>query len=478
VGDLSISAEAALAPRRVPGDRALALVVATAFFMEQLDSTVITTALPAMAGSFQVNPLHMSMALTAYLVSLTAFIPASGRLADWFGGRRVFCAALAVFTVSSVLCSYANTLWALVAARFVQGIGGAMMVPVGRLVLLRTVPKARVVRAMAWVLMPTMVAPILGPLVGGFLVTYFSWRWIFYINIPIGIAGFVAALVLFPDHRHERTEAFDTLGLAVSALALSCFVIGLELLNWGAVDRVYGFLLLAAAIGCGFAYARHARRYPHPILDFTLTRIPTFAIAMWAGTLFRIGISAVPFLLPMMLQLGFGLSALRSGLLTFSSGVAAFAVKATTVQILRRVGYRDAMIWNSVLASLFLALCAFFRPAWPRTLLYGVLLLGGFVRSLQFNALGTIAFADVPQGRMSAATSLHSVTQQVSGTAGISISAAILAGTVLLRGHTRPELADFSVSFLTIAAISAFSVPYCLRLARDAGAELSGQRTS
>jgi len=186
----------------------------------------------------------------------------------------------------------------------------------------------------------------------------------------------------------------------------------------------------------------------------------------------------VPFLLPMMLQLGFGLSALRSGLLTFSSGVAAFAVKATTVQILRRVGYRNAMIWNSVLACLFLALCAFFRPTWPMALLYGVLLLGGFVRSLQFNALGTIAFADVPQSRMSAATSLHSVTQQVSGTAGISISAAILAGTVLLRGHTRPELADFSVAFLTIAAISAFSVPYCLRLARDAGAELSGQRTS
>jgi len=475
---LNLSADASLEASRLPGERALALVVASAFFMEQLDSTVLTTALPAMAGSFQVNPLHMSIALTAYLVSLTAFIPASGRLADWFGGRRVFCIALTLFTVSSVLCSRAETLWTLVAARFVQGVGGAMMVPVGRLVLLRTVPKARVVSAMAWVLMPTMVAPILGPLVGGFLVTYFSWHWIFYINIPIGIAGVAAALALFPDQRLQRSERFDMTGLLISALALSLFVIGLECLNWGVFDRIYSLVLLGGSVACGFVYARHARRSPHPILDFTLTRIATFGIAMWGGTLFRIGIGAVPFLLPMMLQLGFGLSALRSGLLTFSSGVAALVVKATTVQILRRVGYRNAMIWNSVFASLFLALCAFFRPGWPVALLYGVLLLGGFVRSLQFNALGTIAFADVPQNRMSAATSLHSVVQQVSGTAGISISAAILAGAVLLRGHSRPELSDFSVSFLSIAAISAFSAPYCMRLARDAGAELSGQRTS
>ncbi len=180
----------------------------------------------------------------------------------------------------------------------------------------------------------------------------------------------------------------------------------------------------------------------------------------------------------MMLQLGFGLSAIRSGMLTFSSGVAALAVKITTVRILQQVGYRKAMVWNSALATFFLALCAFFRPTWPVSALYAVLLLGGFVRSLQFNALGTIAFADVPQPRMSAATSLHSVMQQVCGTAGISLSAAVLAGTVLLRGHTRPELTDFSVSFLTIAAISVFSVPYCLRLAEDAGAELSGRRAS
>jgi EmrB/QacA subfamily drug resistance transporter len=478
MGDVTLSAKPVSSASRVPGERALSLVIATAFFMEQLDSTVLTTALPAMAGSFHINPLHMSMALTAYLVSLTAFIPASGAVADWFGARRVFCAALALFTASSVLCSYAGSLTFLVAARFLQGVGGAMMVPVGRLVLLRSVPKARVVYAMAWVLMPTMVAPILGPLVGGFLVTYFSWRWIFYINIPIGVAGIVAAALLFPDLGRDRQGGFDVLGLAITGIALTLFVVGLELLNWSVIDRLYGAALLAGAVLCGLLYWRHARVHARPILDFTLTRIPTFAIAMWGGTLFRIGISAVPFLLPMMLQLGFGLSAMRSGLLTFSSGIAALAVKMTTVRILRRVGYRNAMVWNSALASIFLALCALFRPTWPVAAMYAVLLLGGFVRSLQFNALGTIAFADVPQQRMSAATSLHSVIQQVSGTAGISLSAAILAATVLLHGRGRPDLSDFSVSFLAIAAISAFSVPFCLGLEHDAGAELSGRRAT
>jgi len=253
-------------------------------------------------------------------------------------------------------------------------------------------------------------------------------------------------------------------------------VVGLELLNWSQIDRAYGALLIVGALACALLYWRHARAHARPILDFTLTRIPTFAIAMWSGTLFRIGISAVPYLLPMMLQLGFGLSAVRSGLLTFSSGIAALAVKATTVQILRQVGYRRAMILNSILGSLFLALCAWFRPAWPVALLYAVLLLGGFVRSLQFNALGTIAFADVPRERMSAATSLHSVIQQVSGTAGISISAAILAAAVLLHGRTRPDLTDFSLAFMAIALVSAGSVFYCLKLDQEAGAELAGRR--
>jgi EmrB/QacA subfamily drug resistance transporter len=475
MGHLTLATKAAASAQRIPSDRALALVIATAFFMEQLDSTVLTTALPTMAVSFGINPLHMSMALTAYLVSLTAFIPASGAVADWFGARRVFCGALALFTVSSVLCSYAGNLSFLVAARFLQGMGGALMVPVGRLVLLRTVPKARVVSAMAWVLMPTMIAPILGPLVGGFLVTYFSWRWIFYINIPIGLLGIIAAALLFPDQGRDRQGGFDLAGLALTGAALTFFVVGLELLNWSEIDREYGALLISGSIACGLLYWRHARAHSRPILDFTLTRIPTFAVAMWSGTLFRIGISAVPYLLPMMLQLGFGLSALRSGLLTFSSGVAALAVKATTVQILRQVGYRRAMISNSILGSIFLALCALFRPVWPVALLYAVLLLGGFVRSLQFNALGTIAFADVPRERMSAATSLHSVIQQVSGTAGISISAAILAAAVLLHGRATPDLTDFSLAFTAVALISAGSVFYCLKLDHEAGAELSGR---
>jgi EmrB/QacA subfamily drug resistance transporter len=456
--------------------RAVALMVATAFFMEQMDSTVLTTALPAIAHTYGADPLRMNLLLTAYLVGLTAFIPASGAAADRFGGRLVFCLAIAVFTASSIACSLAPSLPALIAARFVQGIGGAMMVPVGRLLLLRTVPKSEMIRAMAWVLLPTMLAPIVGPPFGGFLVTYASWQWIFYINVPIGVVGIGMALWLIRDAAPAKRPQFDLRGMLLCGVALSFLVVGLELLVHGQVAALPALAIVATGLVSGVAYVRSRGRHPSPVLDFSLLAIPTFRIAALAGILFRIGIGAVPFLLPMMLQLGFGMSALESGVITFASGVSAIVVKAVTVPLLRRLGYRNALVWNGVLGGIFLLLCALFRPDWPLAAIYAVLLLGGFARSLQFNAFGTIAFADIPAPRMSGAISFHSTIQQLSATLGVSIAAAALSASVFARGNGEVQLTDFSVAFLVVGLIALVSGPLCAQLDADAGAELSGQR--
>ncbi|SKB75568.1 MFS transporter [Sphingopyxis flava] len=456
--------------------RLLALMVATAFFMEQLDSTVLVTALPDIAQSLGADPLRANLTLTAYLVSLTAFLPVSGRVADRFGMRNVFCAAIAIFTVASLLCSLATTLGGLVAARFMQGIGAAMMSPVGRLLLLRSVPKAQFVSAMAWVLTPTMIAPIAGPLVGGFLTTYASWRWIFFINLPIGILGIAMAWWLVRDEVRPAPRRFDWFGALLCGTALSGTVIGLELLVHGLGPQSLAFLLLLAGLAAATGYFFHARRHHAPLVDLTLLRIPTFAIATWSGIFFRIAIGSFPFLLPMMLQLGFGMSAFESGLITFAGGVSALAVKLTTIPMLRRFGYRNIMIVNSIACAAFLALCAAFRPAWPIAAFYAVVLLGGFVRSLQFNALGTIAFADVSSARMSDSTSLHSVVQQFSAMLGISLAAALLALSMNARGAHAAGLIDFSVGFLSMALLAMVSAALGLRFARDAGAELSGAR--
>ena len=452
----------------------IALTVACALFMENLDGTVIATALPQIAESFAVSPVHLSLAITSYLLSVAIFIPASGWTADRFGARTVFLAAIAVFMLGSILCGLSGSIAELTGARILQGIGGAMMVPIGRLVLLRNVTKADMVRAMSYLTVPALLGPVLGPPVGGFIVTYASWRWIFFLNVPIGILGLVLVSILIENHKEPETPPFDLVGFLLSAVALVGVMSGFEAIGRGGVPLAVAVLLVAIGLAAAMLYLRHAGRHPNPIIDLLLFRIPTFAIAVGGGALFRIGIGALPFLLPLLLQLGFGMTAFASGMLTFASALGALAMKITARPILRRWGFRNVMIGNALISSAFLLSYAMFRPGMPSSLILVLLLAGGFFRSLQFTSTNTLAFADVPPTRISRATSLTSTAQQLSVSMGVALGATLLHVTLLWRGTSDLGAADFWPAFVTIAVISGVSVFVYARLAADAGAEISG----
>jgi EmrB/QacA subfamily drug resistance transporter len=462
-------------PRRVSA-RTVSLIVASAMFMEQLDGTVLATALPTMAKSFHADPLHMNVALTSYLLTLAMFIPASGRFADRFGSRTVFRTAIGMFTLGSILCAQAPTLWLLVAARMLQGAGGAMMSPVGRLVMLRAVSKTELVTAMAWLMIPATIGPIVGPPIGGFLVTYLSWHWIFYINVPIGVAGIILVTRYIEEMREPVRTPFDLRGLLLAGTALASLMFGIEMASRGVGSGLMISGLVTLGVASALCYSVHARRCPQPMLDFRMMRIPTFRFSVICGSLSRIAVGALPFLLPMMLQLGFGLSALHSGLITFTSSVGSLAMRMVAPGILRRLGFRAVLSWIGVVATLLLAATAAFRPGWPLVAIYTILLLNGFFQSLQFMAYNTIAYADIPRPQMSTATSFYTTFQQMSLTLGIAVSAAVLAASIRMQGHTAPLLSDFSVAFLVVSGISMLAPLLSLRLDPAAGAELSGHR--
>jgi EmrB/QacA subfamily drug resistance transporter len=458
------------------GPRLVAIIVACGLFMEQLDGTILSTALPAMARSLQADPLHMSTALTAYLLSLAVFTPVSGQVADRFGSRTVFCAAILLFMAGSALCGLATGLPTLVAARIVQGVGGALMVPVGRLVLLRAVPRQELVSAIAWMLVPGMIGPVLGPPVGGFITSYLNWRWIFYVNIPVGLIGLVAVLRYIEEVKEPGPVRFDIRGTAFSGLSLCCLMFGLETLSRGQIAPEWGTALLATGVVSAVLYWLHSRRHPAPVLDFRLMRIPTFAASVISGTLFRIGFGSLPFLLPMLMQIGFGVSAAESGVITFAAAAGSVLMKATARPMLRILGFRRTFIGVGLVSAVLLASCGLFRPAWPLPLIYAVLLTCGFISSLQFTAYNTIAYADLPARLMSGATSFYSTFQQFALTLGIAVAAASLSVLDKISGQELPDLHDFTVTFLLMGCIAALSVPVAARLPADAGAELSGQR--
>ena len=459
-------------------DRVVPLIVAVALFMENMDSTVIATSLPAIARALGTDPLALKLAVTSYLLALAICIPASGWTADRFGARHVFRIAIGVFVLGSIGCALSRSLEEFVLARIVQGMGGAMMTPVGRLILVRSIDKRLLVHAMSLVTIPALVGPICGPPLGGFITTYASWHWIFIINVPIGLAGLAMATRYIPDVRAERPAPFDYIGFILSALgigglAFGLSVMGLEFLPVGVVAALLGVGAASAA-----AYIVYARHKAAPILDLGLLKLPTFRASIFGGFLFRLGIGALPFLLPLLLQIGFDLTPFQSGLITFTGALGSMFMKAAVAGVLRRLGYRPVLVYNSLLSAAFLAACASFVPGMPFAAMIVILLSGGFFRSLQFTSINTLAYAEIEPQLMSRATTLVSVAQQLSLSTGVAVGALVVETTLRLKHGTAMGAMDFPPAFLAVGALSASAAFVFARLPPDAGAELSGRKVA
>jgi len=456
----------------------MALTVACALFMENLDSTVIATSLPAIANDLHEDPISLKLALTSYLISLAIFIPASGWAADRFGARTIFRAAIVVFTLGSILCGISATLPGLVGARVIQGLGGAMMVPVGRLLLLRSVARTELANALSYLTVPALLGPMTGPLLGGFITTYFHWRWIFWINVPIGAIGIILATIFVEDVKDGAASPLDMTGFLLCGLGLASLLFGLGgfwrgLMAWQTAVNLAGFGILALA-----AYGLHARGVAFPLLDLKLLSIKTFRASVTGGSLFRIGIGSIPFLLPLMLQTGFGLNAFHSGSVTFVASVGAMAMKTTAPRILRFFGFRRVLIFNAILSAAFLGCYGFFTPSTPVVVIMSLLLVGGFVRSLEFTSLNAIAYAEIDSAKMSAAVSLASVAQQLSLSLGIAAGASALQGFALFSPGTDVlALENFKWAFVAMAAVSLSAAAVFLRLPANAGSDLIASRS-
>ena len=456
-----------------PHFRTIALIVGSAVFMEQMDGTILATALPGMARDLGVSAPSLSIALTSYLISLAIFIPASGGLADRLGGRTLFRAAILFFTAASALCAFAPNVMFLAAARFLQGMGGAMMIPVGRLLLFRSIEKRDMVNAMSWVLVPALMGPIAGPPLGGFIVTYLDWRWIFFLNLPIGLLGAGLVTRYFEAVPGMRGVAFDARGMILSGLSLGTLLFGLESASHPG-ESLTAAGLIAFGLVMGWLYLRHARATKNPILDPRLLKVDSFRISMIAGSITRITQGAHPFLLPLMMQLGFGLSAAQSGLVTLATAAGSITMKAFAPRILRRFGFRDSLIVGGFIACSGYALCALFRPGWPFPLIFVILLFSGFFMSFQFTAYNTVADDRIPGEELASATSFYTTFQQLMLSVGICVGAMGLEGAMFWRHHAVPTLPDFSIAFVVVCAISFTAFFWNRQFLASDGVEFSG----
>ena len=457
----------AASPARVRLPIMIPLIVAMAFLMEQLDSTILTTAVPQIGRSLAVPPVQMSLAVAAYVLAVAVFIPVSGWFADRFGARRVFVAALAVFTLGSALCGMAQNFPMLVAMRVVQGLGGAMMTPVRRLILLRSFRRADMMTAMTYMTLPAIMGPVFGPLLGGVITTYLSWRWIFYVNLPVGVIGIALALRYIKNVHDPDVKKFDFAGFLMVGCGLGLFQFGLENVSRPIISVSTIILTIAAAIVLLLSFGIYARKKKAPAVDLTLFRTRSFRVGTLAGGLCRIGLNGVPYLLPLMLQLGFGLSPIASGSLTFVGSVGAILVRTLIARLLRRHGYRIVLVSSALAGSVTLATFALLTPQTPHWVILLQVFAFGLTRSTQFMTSNTLSYSDMPDSHLSRATSLGGVLQQLSVSFGVSV-AAVLLSLVSASSHALTT-ARFHEVFLLTAIIPLLSVPGFLALSAKDG---------
>ncbi len=455
--------------------RTLPLLVAGAFFMEFLDGTVIATALPAMARDFGLRPVDLSVGVSAYLFTLALLLPASGWAAERFGARRVFCTAVAVFTLASVACGLSTGLVSFTLARIVQGAGGALMVPVGRLAVLRATPKPDLMRAIAILTWPALAAPVIAPPLGGFIVTAASWRWIFVINLPLGVLALWLAARVVPPERGGVPRRFDAAGFGLVGLAVLALLGAVELMGREAVDWPLVGALALAAVALGLPALRHLRRYPAPILRLDGFAVPSFAVCMRGGTLFRVAVGAVPFLLPLLFQLGFGLDAFRSGLLVLALFLGNLGMKPLTSAVLRRFGFKRVLVGDALLASFAILALAALSPTTPLPATLLLLALAGATRSMGLTTINTLAFADIASDAIGGANTLFNMFQQLGFGLGVALGALALRAAERWRpaGALHATVPEFRVAFALVSLAGLAAALDALRLPADAGAEVA-----
>ncbi len=456
--------------------RLVALVVAVSFFMQLLDSTIVVTSLPQMAQSFGIQPVAMSIGLTVYLLTMAAFIPISGWLGDRFGARNVFLVSIAVFTAASLFCGLSTGLTEFIFARAVQGFGSALMTPIGRVIVLKNAPKSQLVNAVAMITWPALIAPVIGPALGSVITTWFSWRWNFLINIPIGAVGLALVCLYVPDQKEEDAGRLDVLGFVYS-LGMTLILAGLESFVHGTSATLVIMVLLATGATFSVLATRHFRRAVNPLLDLSPFDIQTFALStLSAGTACRTAISATPFLIPLLFQVGFGMSSIEAGVYVLVYFAGNLAMKSVTTPMLRRFGFRNVLVVNGLLSTGSIAACALLSPATPDIVVYPLLFAAGLTRSMQFTALNTLGFADILPRQRSSASTLSSMLQQVSMLLGVAVAAAVLNLSRMIRGGEPLSLIDFRWAFVVVGLVGIVACLRFLTLAPDAGAEVSGHR--
>ncbi|MDE3104752.1 MAG: MFS transporter [Acidobacteriota bacterium] len=454
-------------------------LIASAFFMENLDGTIIGTALPQMAKSFHVGAVNLNIGMTAYLITLAVFIPISGWFADRFGAQSVFGTAIAVFTAASLLCGFSHTLTQFTLFRILQGIGGAMMVPVGRLIVLRATPKDQLTQAIAYITWPGLTALVVGPPVGGFITTYFSWHWIFFLNLPLGLVALVLTLRWIENTRAEEHHAFDWATFIPAGIASTGTVVALEKLGADARHWQLPAALLAVSLLSGVLAILVARRAPATsLIDVESMRLKSYSLSVYGASAFRIAVSVLPFLLPLMFQIAFGLNAFTSGLYLLALFAGDLSMKAFVIQALRRFGFRRILIVNGIFTAVSVALCATLTPATPAALIMLVLFLHGALRSMEFTCMTTLAYTEILPEKMSRANGFLSAVMQLSLGMGVAVGAVTLRIVAHVHGHSAatPMLQDFHAAILCVAVLSLAPVFDALGLDHDAGAATSGHR--